>query len=271
MTASLRKPFIAPLPLPPGLAQRLAGYAWQRNTDGRAGAAVFRLQRAGRIDLYLKHGTGAVADALLDEAARLHWLRERWPVPQLEHVEIARDGAWLLTEALPGRTALQWLVEAPERAGEVVTALAQFLRRLHALPPQQCPFNADHHLRMAQARQRLEQGLVDVDDFDESRQGWSAAQVWEALLKQQPTTTDAVVCHGDFSPENILMTDANVVSGVIDLGRAGVADRYQDLAILWNRLDEFGAGLQQQLFTDYGIAQPDPRKLDFHLCLDECF
>lgn len=271
MTASLRRPFAAPLPLPPGLAQRLAGYAWQRNTDGQAGAAVFRLQRAGRTDLYLKHGAGAVAAALMEEAARLHWLRGHWPVPRLEHFEIAGDDAWLLTEALPGRTAQEWLADAPERAAQIVATLAQLLRRLHAVPLEQCPFNADHHVRLAQARHRLEQGLIDTDDFDEARRGWSSEQVWQALTGYLPLNADTVVCHGDFSPENILMTAPDTVSGIIDLGRTGAADRYQDLAILWNRLDEFGAGLQQQLFAGYGIAQPDWHKLDFHLCLDECF
>lgn len=271
MTESTRERPVAGLSLPPGLARHLDGYVAQRNTDGQAGAGVFRLQRAGSLDLFLKHGSGAVAAALMEEAARLHWLHERWPLPRLVHFEFARESSWLLSEALPGRTAQEWLTDVPQRAVQIVATLAQFLRRLHALPAEQCPFNADHHVRLAQARHRLERGLIDTDDFDEARQGWSPEQVWQALLGYLPLNADAVVCHGDFSPENILMTAPDTVSGVIDLGRAGVADRYQDLAILWNRLDEFGTGLQRQLFADYGIAQPDRHKLDFHLCLDECF
>lgn len=271
MTEPTREGPVAGLSLPPGLARQLDGYVGQRNTGGQAGAGVFRLRRAGDTDLFLKHGSGGVATALMDEAARLHTLRGHWPVPRLLHFEFAHERAWLLSEALPGRTAQEWLAAAPERAAQTVATLAQFLRRLHALPPEQCPFNAGHHLRLAQARHRLEQGLIDTDDFDEARRGWSPEQVWQALTGYLPLQADAVVCHGDFSPENILMTAPDTVSGIIDLGRAGVADRYQDLAILWNRLDEFGAGLQRQLFADYGIAQPDRHKLDFHLCLDECF
>jgi aminoglycoside 3'-phosphotransferase-1 len=61
------------------------------------------------------------------------------------------------------------------------------------------------------------------------------------------------------------------VVGCIDVGRGGIADRYQDLAILWNCLGEFDGELQARLFQRYGIAEPDRRKLAFHLMLDEMF
>ncbi len=61
------------------------------------------------------------------------------------------------------------------------------------------------------------------------------------------------------------------MTGYIDLGRFGAADPYQDLAILWRNLQEFGEDLQTTLFEAYGIANPDMRKIKFHLCLDEFF
>ncbi|MEE6076968.1 phosphotransferase, partial [Avibacterium paragallinarum] len=59
--------------------------------------------------------------------------------------------------------------------------------------------------------------------------------------------------------------------GCIDVGRVGIADRYQDLAILWNCLGEFSPSLQKRLFHKYGIDNPDMNKLQFHLMLDEFF
>jgi aminoglycoside 3'-phosphotransferase-1 len=59
--------------------------------------------------------------------------------------------------------------------------------------------------------------------------------------------------------------------GFVDVGRAGVADRYQDLAILWSGLGEFEETLQQRLLTSYGIGVLDEHKLRFHLALDEFF
>lgn len=257
--------------LPPSLGAWLAGDVWHRNFVGEAGATVYRLRRAGLQDRYLKHGRGEAAQALVDEMARLRWLAGRWPVPALEHFETRGEDAWLLTRAMPGRTAYEWLQQAPERTHQIVTALARCLADLHALPADRCPFSAHHTLRLADARQRLEAGLIDADDFDDARAGWTPEDVWQALQRLLPLNADPVVSHGDYSLDNILLDADGRVTGVIDVGRAGVADRYQDLAILWNCLDEFGADAQATLFSAYGIDLPDTRKLDFHLCLDECF
>ncbi len=85
-----------------------------------------------------------------------------------------------------------------------------------------------------------------------------------------PLKPDPVVTHGDFSLDNVLIGGGEVV-GCIDVGRVGIGDRYQDIAILWNSLGEFGSSLQERLFEQYGIADPERGKLQFHLMLDELF
>ncbi|WP_431287763.1 APH(3') family aminoglycoside O-phosphotransferase [Roseateles chitinivorans] len=257
--------------LPSTLAARLAGYDWHRNLVGEAGATVYRLHRSGAPTLYLKVGDGDAADAIVDEFARLRWFADRWPTPRIEHFEWADGSAWLLTRALPGRTAYEWLADEPGRAAAIVTSLGRFLGDLHKLPVNTCPFHANHRLQLDVARERLAAGLIDADDFDEARQGWTPQQVWAAINAMLPFTEDPVVSHGDFSLDNILMNEDGDVVGVIDLGRAGIADRYRDLAILANCLDELDPALRDTLFSAYGIAEPDARKLDFHLLLDECF
>ncbi|MEG1329515.1 MAG: phosphotransferase, partial [Janthinobacterium sp.] len=61
------------------------------------------------------------------------------------------------------------------------------------------------------------------------------------------------------------------ISGCIDVGRAGIADRYQDLAIVWRALGELDAALQQRFVEQYGLLDIDQGKLQFHLLLDELF
>ena len=72
-------------------------------------------------------------------------------------------------------------------------------------------------------------------------------------------------------PLDNLIFDEGKLIGCIDVGRVGIADRYQDLAILWNCLGEFSPSLQKRLFQKYGIDNPDMNKLQFHLMLDEFF
>ncbi|MBV8037724.1 MAG: aminoglycoside 3'-phosphotransferase [Pelomonas sp.] len=260
-----------PPALPPGLAARLDGVRWRRNLVGEAGAAVYRLQRPGEPDLYLKQGRAQTAQALADEMARLRWLAGRMPAAPLVHFECTGHQAWLLTQAVPGLTAHEWLQRRPDRAPQIVAELARGLARLHALPALHCPFQSPLEQRLALARQRLDAGLIDADDFDDARQGWTPDAVWRSLQSLLPLAIDPVVTHGDYSLDNILLDEDFRITGLIDLGRLGVADRYQDLAILWNCLAEFGRDVQAQLWPACGIDTPDARKLDFFLCLDECF
>lgn len=176
----------------------------------------------------------------------------------------------MLTTAVPGQTAAQALRAKAGAGQDVVDALARFLRRLHAVPVNACPFNGHHAYRLVRARARIDADLVDADDFDTEREGWTAEDVWTEIQTLLPLQGDRVVTHGDFSLDNLMIREGEV-TGCIDVGRMGVADRYQDLAILWNSLGAFGPELQARLLEQYGVEEPDQRRLRFHLLLDELF
>jgi len=264
-----------PVPTPNDLSALVAGRTWRRNLVGEAGAAVHRLSLDGAPDLYLKHGTGEVAGDIVDEAARLRWLSSHVTTPQLVYSAADSEEAWLLTTALPGRTAYERMADELARAPQVAALIGAFLKTLHALPAAQCPFDSGADRRLELAKARMKAGLVDVDDFDDVHAGWSAEQVWDKMITLRPSVADPVVTHGDYSLDNILIKEGPItdshVSGCVDLGRLGVADRYQDLAIAWNCLDEFGPDAQRAFLDAYGLAELDADRLAFHLALDEFF
>ena len=257
--------------VPSAMAAAIEGYRWTRDPVGKSGAAVYRVHgNPGAADLFLKAGAGAVGREISAEAARLRWLAEHLPVPRVIDF-VALDGqAWLLMTAMPGRSARRVLEADPAIGNTVVDALAAFMRRIHAIPIELCPFADALAPRLAHARARIDAGEVDETDFDEERLGQTAEQVWADVQAMLPLDCDPVVTHGDFTLDNVLV-DGGEVTGCIDVGRAGIADRYQDLALLWTGLGEFGASLQDRLFAQYGIAAPDPRRMGFHLLLDELF
>src|SRR3954449_2313667 len=72
----------------------------------------------------------------------------------------------------------------------------------------------------------------DLDDLDEERRGWTRDRLVAELLATRPADEDLVVCHGDLTLDNVLFDpDTCRVTGVLDAGRLGVADRWVDLAI----------------------------------------
>lgn len=266
-----RESACASLQLSSSLNAELEGYKWARDNIGQSGAAIYHLyDKAGAPELYLKQGKGSVADDITDEMARLIWLKKYIPLPCVKHFSRTDDEALLLTTAIPGKTAFQMLEEYPDASNEIVDALAAFLLQLHAIPVNSCPFNSNHQFRLTLAQTRMKNNLVDAEDFDDERNGWSVEQVWEKMHTLLPFSSIPVVTHGDFSLDNLIFCDGEIV-GCIDVGRAGIADQYQDLAILWNCLGDFSSALQNRLFQQYGLPQPDEKKLQFHLMLDEFF
>lgn len=256
---------------PSTLRERMEGYRFSADTVGESDADVYRLDgAAGRPSLFLKHASGEAAVDLTGEVARLGWLGTYLPVPEIVCFIRDADEAWLLTMALEGSSADDVLRSEPARREEVIDSLSCFMLRLHAIPTEECPFNSQFAFRLHKARRRIDAGVVDTDDFDDEREGWTAEQVWTAIREHTAPDREPVVTHGDFSLDNILISDGKV-SGCIDVGRLGLADPYQDLAILWNCLRDFEPELQARLFQQYGLPHIDRNRLDLHLMLDELF
>lgn len=260
-----------PIKVAEHLRPLLDGYLWSRDTVGESGCAVYKLHgKRNSTNLYLKHGRGDYARDVIEETARLHWLKGRAPVPQVAGSAVQEAQAWLVTTAVVGQTAYQLLERDSQFHGEIVDALAGFLHKFHHIPTSDCPFDSSMELRLALARQRLDAGLVESDDFDDERMGLTPQQVWDQMIPLLPISDDLVVTHGDFSLDNLIFDGGKLV-GCIDAGRVGVADRYQDIAIMWNCLEEFGEALRDQFLSSYGITELDLQKLQVHLMLDEFF
>lgn len=79
-----------------------------------------------------------------------------------------------------------------------------------------------------------------------------------------------VVTHGDFSLDNVLI-DCSRNSACIDVGGRGVADRYQDLAVCWGDLADYGALAQERFLKRYGISEGERGKLRAFRLLNELF
>jgi aminoglycoside 3'-phosphotransferase II len=62
------------------------------------------------------------------------------------------------------------------------------------------------------------------------------------------------------------------VSGLVDCGNAGIADRYQDLALCARSVaDNLGPEWVPALFARYGVEHVDEQKVAYYQLLDEFF
>jgi aminoglycoside 3'-phosphotransferase-2 len=254
---------------PVALDSFIAGYSWGRDPVGRSPSEVFRLEREGAPTLYLKRETRSAHGELADEAARLRWLSgQGLPCPDIIAFTTDDDYDWLLMSALPGRDLAS---DSTLDAEAQVMMLASALRALHSLDIASCPFDHRWSKRLAVAERRMRAGLVDEEDFDESRLGRSAADLYSELYRMPVGAEDLVVTHGDACLPNFVGSD-DVFTGYIDCGRLGVADRYQDIALSCRSMAaNFGEAFVEPFCRHYGIASLDVGKMARYQMLDEFF
>ncbi|WP_328770253.1 aminoglycoside 3'-phosphotransferase [Streptomyces sp. NBC_00286] len=186
--------------------------------------------------------TGSGLD-LPAEVERLCWARDFTPVPRVREYGADADGAWLVTYALAGESAVspRWQAD-PATA---VRALGAGLRALHdQLPVADCPFSWSVEHRLERARRS---GLAVPSD-----------------LPDAPPIDRLVVCHGDACAPNTLLHDDGSWSAHVDMGALGLADRWADLAVAtWSTEWNYGPGWDDTLLDGYGI-EPDPQRTDFY-------
>ena len=265
-------------PLPPPLAADLGKHSRTDVTTGESGSSVTRFDRAGGATVYLKSrpfGSIPGDRPLFDEAERFGWMHAvGLPVPAVLQYHEWKGREYLLTTAVPGTEASS--SRPPDQYDAVVSALAATLRTLHATNISACPFDQSRRVRVAAAEARVRAGLVREDDFDSVRQGRSASQLYAELLATQTSPEERVFTHGDFCLPNVLLVSDGAgglrVSGVVDCGNAGIADRYQDLALCARSIARnLGPEWVAKLFARYGLDQPDETKVAYYQLLDEFF
>jgi aminoglycoside phosphotransferase len=149
------------------------------------------------------------------------------------------------------------------------------MRTLHATNISACPFDHSSRVRLAEADANVRAGAVREDDFDDARRGRSAKELYAELVATPTPSEDRVFTHGDYCLPNVLLvTDgAGVhVSGFVDCGNAGIADRYQDPALCARSVvQNLGPEWVPALFARYGLEHVDEAKVRYYQLLDEFF
>jgi aminoglycoside 3'-phosphotransferase II len=253
-----------PSDLPQSFAP-LRDSAWTRMTIGESGASVFRIELSDETSVFLKSEPLDPLAELPGEIERLNWLtRMGFKAPRVIDAEQSADRIWLLMSAVPGEDLTH--IEDPTQIARI---FSQGLKRLHALDPAQCPFDHSIDARLALAEQRIRAGLVDETDFDEDRQGWTARQVLDWLDRNRPVVGKPTVTHGDASSPNLMAEDGRF-SGMIDVGRLGVADAWQDLALACRSVADYGEEHIATFLAAYGVEW-DEAQYRFYCALDELF
>ena len=244
------------------LPKAFSGYTAAPVSGGRSGAQVYRLTADEKPTLFLKCSDGAHRSHLQGAAARLEWLSGKLPAPEVVAVGEDSEGAWLLMTEVPGLELSAFNEASPEGKRRLTAALANALRRFHETPAGGCPF--DHSA--ARELGRLEREIA----VREAVLGYAlpeAREKLETLRHLEPEET-LVLTHGDACLPNVMVVDCKL-SGFIDLGDMGLADRCRDLErACWSLSYNYGGGYDEMFLEAYGATEADRAKLDFYRRLE---
>ncbi|MFD2114307.1 APH(3') family aminoglycoside O-phosphotransferase [Paenibacillus yanchengensis] len=208
-----------------------------------------------------------------NELLMIEWLQGKLPVPQLIVTEKVADTNYLLMSRVPGMMTCDPIqLRQPEQTIEL---LAAGLKLLWSVSITDCPIDNSLAYKLKKAAARVEQQLCTMEDAEETTYGAEGFANPQALLDwliaHQPIE-QMVFSHGDYCLPNIFINDNNI-SGFIDLGWAGIADKWQDIALCVRSIaHNFGKNPSyiDQLFAALQL-EPNWEKINYYILLDELF
>ena len=259
---------------PDAIQKRIKNQPYKNDNIGESGSLILIFE-----NMVLKiEPTSCQAN---NEYEVLKWLQGKLPVPEIIEFERADNYNYLLMSKLDGTMACDEInLKNPEM---IVEALADGLKQLWRIDIDNCPYCNRLDKRLKDADYNIEHNLVDVDDFNDDTLGENGFkdvdELYDFLLKNKPPE-DLVFTHGDYCLPNIFI-GKDKADGFLDLGKAGIADRWQDIALCvrslkYNVCDLCGLSndvylkLKNKLYSLLEITE-DKEKLRYYILLDELF
>ena len=195
---------------------------------------------------------------LLVETVALTWLRAKLPVPECRCFHVEGDTQYLLMTLMEGVTGIH--PEALEEPTHLIREFAEGLQAVHALDIASCPLDWRMSRFIPWAEGLIESGALDEDIPKEKTRTYlfeKLSDIKEAVQGEE----DLVFTHGDYCLPNVMFQEGGL-NGYIDVGYAGVGDRYLDLvAALGTIHRNLGEEWIEPFFQAYGLEEPDQAKL----------
>ncbi len=195
---------------------------------------------------------------LLTETVALSWLRDKLSVPELQCFHVEGDTQFLLMTQMEGVSGIQ-----PEETGDPANLVREFakgLREVHSLSTESCTLDWRMSSFFTWAEGLIENGVLD-EYIPEGATRTIFSDQLSDIKKGMPEVEDLVFTHGDYCLPNVMFQDGRL-SGYIDLGYAGVGDRYLDFVAARGTIRRnLGEEWIGPFFQAYGLEEPDQEKL----------
>ena len=212
--------------------------------------------------------------------AMMRWMAGKMPVPRVISHEVENGKSYLLMSRIEGKMACD--ESYLQNSNLMVKLLADTLKQLWQIDISDCPVTVNLDDELREAQYNINNNLVDIENAQPDTYGENGFEGPQQLLdwlKANKPAYDPVLSHGDFCLPNVFYEN-DILSGLIDLGRSGVCDRYKDIALCWRSLqNNFNGSYSGPIYPDFDAdilfdalgIKPDRDKIRYYILLDELF
>ena len=213
-----------------------------------------------------------------NEHNMMKWLEGRLLVPRIIAAELSDGMRYLLMTRIQGKYLCDAaILDDQERLAALV---ADGLRHMWSVDVSTCSTDRTLDQKFKEIDAGLRGGWIVMDQAQQSETygpgGFeSPVQLFDWLVKHRPKE-ELVLSHGDYCLPNIFCSE-NRLSGLIDLGYTGIADKWVDIEkVLWsmwgNTTGQFGGKKRsfdrRHLFAALEM-EPDEDRIRYYSLLSE--
>ncbi|MDE0556824.1 MAG: aminoglycoside 3'-phosphotransferase [Candidatus Poribacteria bacterium] len=238
--------------LPTAVQAHLAGFKSDgENLRTASCADVFRYTHPCKQSLFLKvrdtHAAPQESDLLAEKTA-MSWLQGKLNVPRVVCFHEKGDTQYLLMTQIAGVSGIHQ--DAKSDVPNLVRLFARGLREIHAIAVDSCPLDWRMERYFAWATDLIDSGVLDGQIPDGKTRNVLRDEL-DSIRADLPPE-DLVFTHGDYCLPNVMIHNGRL-SGYIDLGYAGVGDRYLDfVAAYYTIRRNLGNEWIPLFFQEYG-------------------
>lgn len=257
------------------LDKYFGNYTVQQISGGSTKAELFRVTTGKSRNFILKkQDYNGFSVTFKNDYQNYLWLEGKIPVPKIIFYEQLSNFEFLCLTELKGNTLEYHLNQTELNQNEnekIIKQYAKSLKRLHSLEIDKDALVQQLDLKILKAKVNLDNNLVELSELQPENQTYNANELFLKLISIKPSDYELVFTHGDYCFDNIIFDNDNL-SGFIDIGNGGIADKYQDIALAVRNIhDNFSPEMVDMFYKVYGLDKPNKDKIEFYILLDEFF
>jgi len=193
----------------------------------------------------------------------MQWLQGKLKVPRIFDFGSECNREYMIMSELQGIH----IDDFEDNPDEYVIHLANCIKLIQSVDISDCEFDSSLNVRLDELKWLIDNNLASLDDWEDTTIFTDPHELYQWLCDNKPSE-DLVFSHGDITA-NFFVNGSDYF--FYDMGRAGIADRWMDIAFCVSNIREFEDRKYEDRFFELLNIKPDYKKIEYFILLDEMF